>query len=103
MLFRCICKDSNIYCTERDCDINDNNDDDDDDEKDMCKKCRSQPVRRVCGSNGQTYYNKCTALYCYGLSPVDIIDGPCAKHVRNEDNLLLIMELFPLHFTGKSS
>ena len=104
----CSCAYGNLFCTERDCDRDDDDDDDDeeeeedndrdgtdsdrdstdgdrdgsgDDEDRPCDACREQPVRKVCGrSNGVTYPNKCFAVMCAGISPVDLIDEPC-QHI----------------------
>ena len=78
--FRCWCRKGHLKCTDIDCD-----DDDDDDSNSQCRRCRKVAIRKVCGPDGRTYPNRCTALHCFGLSPVDILDGPCARHVRKQE------------------
>ena len=113
-VYSCSCAYGNLFCTERDCDRDDDDDDDEeeeeendrdstdddrdstdgdrdgsgDDEDSPCDACREQPVRKVCGrSNGVTYPNKCFAVMCAGISPVDLIDEPCQHIVSLADNI----------------
>ena len=71
---RCFCRFGRLYCTDRDCDNERNN---------TCARCIFQPKRTVCGRNGRTYPNRCFAVNCAGISPVDILDGPCSRIVSH--------------------
>ena len=68
---------------ENDQETGDSDQDGSGDEEDRpCDACQQQPVQKVCGrSNGVTYPNKCFAVRCAGISPVDLIDEPCQKIV----------------------
>ena len=50
-----------------------------------CTKCRYEKVDKVCGPNGKTYINRCTAVYCAGVASVDLVEGGCAKNVSVEE------------------
>ncbi|XP_019848788.1 PREDICTED: uncharacterized protein LOC109580248 [Amphimedon queenslandica] len=69
---RCSCRYGNLYCTDRDCNTTVTT-------ETNCTRCRSEGVSRVCGPNGKTYINSCTAIYCAGIASVDLIDGPCPR------------------------
>ena len=75
---RCKCLNGRISgCTRRKCR---NNDDDDDDET-PCDQCKRMPYDPVCGPNGVTYPNLCTAQYCSGIDPSEVTPGPCTTQV----------------------
>ena len=58
-----------------------------DDDDNPCDVCLKNPAQKVCGrSNGVTYPNKCFAVMCAGISPVDLIDEPCQYIVSQANN-----------------
>ena len=78
---RCKCLNGRMSgCTRRKCRNDDDNDDDDDDTP--CDRCRKMPYDPVCGPNGVTYRNLCTAQFCAGLDPLEVTPGPCSTQVN---------------------
>jgi len=76
---RCKCLNGKITgCTRRKCRRRDGDDDDDDTPCDMCRKLPYDPV---CGPNGVTYPNLCTAQFCAGIDPIEVTEGPCSTQV----------------------
>ena len=71
-IHRCFCQFGRLYCTDRDC----NN------STTACSQCFSEPKQPVCGVNGKTYLNRCFAVNCSGISPVNILNGACPTIVR---------------------
>ena len=77
---RCKCLNGRISgCTRRKCRNND--DEDDDDDETPCDQCKRMPYDPVCGPNGVTYHNLCTAQYCSGVDPSEVTPGPCSTQV----------------------
>ena len=46
-----------------------------------CDKCKKKPWKPVCGPNGVTYYNLCTAEYCARFDVLEVTPGPCSIQV----------------------
>ena len=78
-------------CTRRKC-----RDDDNDDDDTPCDRCRNMPYNPVCGPNGVTYHNLCTAQFCAGLDPVEVSPGPCSTQV-NRTQLAICSYSFVLY------
>ena len=88
---RCSCRYGTLYCTDRDCNTTNTNTN--------CTRCRSARVNKVCGPNGRTYINSCTAIHCAGVASVDLIDGPCPRTVsliRAVKGMLLVTQNNPI-------
>lgn len=82
---RCKCLNGKISgCTRRKCR---NNDDDDDDTP--CDRCRKKPRDPVCGPNGITYPNLCTAQFCAGLDQSEVTSGPCSYQVHKTASIYI--------------
>lgn len=48
-----------------------------------CDKCKKLPHHPVCGPNGVTYDNMCTAEHCAGFDPLEVTPGSCSIQVSN--------------------
>ena len=46
-----------------------------------CDKCKKKPWKPVCGPNGVTYDNLCTAEYCARFDALEVTPGPCSIQV----------------------
>ncbi|XP_003384196.1 PREDICTED: uncharacterized protein LOC100633842 [Amphimedon queenslandica] len=69
----CKCRYGDPLCTQRNCGNMTGR------QMSNCTKCRYEKVDKVCGPNGKTYINRCTAVYCAGVASVDLVEGGCAK------------------------
>ncbi len=71
---RCVCRNGRLFCSRIRCPSQSTSNDD-------CESCRLLRVNKVCGPNGVTYINNCTAVNCAGFSSEDLLDGPCSSIV----------------------
>jgi len=83
---RCKCLNGKISgCTRRKC-RNDNDT--------SCDMCRKMPYDPVCGPNGITYRNLCTAQFCAGLDPLEVTTGPCTIQVIICNTIALYIAMY---------